>query len=302
MRDDEEKEGAKRAEPARPSKKSIEEVLKRVARPAWRSPLFWWLLEHHDALRRDEAETGCGVPWRELCVDFVGLGITLADGRPVKPATARITWQRVRKEVVRVEERRARERAEREARRAADPRRNMPSRFTGSFPAPLADRQPPRVNARPLARVDTRPLRPPPKPAAAAGSGLTAMPGGPVVTSEPTEATRIGWSTPAAMTLTPSDRPMPGGPVPIGGWEERLSWEDVTIILDNEPFDLRLVLDPESQRDAARPWRLGDVSPEDEVRSFQGYLIDRFKSWRKDRRGYSANQIDRTWRKYLGKP
>ncbi len=68
MRDEEEKEGAKRAESARPSKKSIEEVLKRVARPAWRSPLFWWLLEHHDALRRDEAETGCGVPWRELCV------------------------------------------------------------------------------------------------------------------------------------------------------------------------------------------------------------------------------------------
>ena len=59
---------------------------------------------------------------------------------------------------------------------------------------------------------------------------------------------------------------------------------------------------PRVQRDAARPWRLGDVSPEDEVRSFQGYLIDRFKSWRKDRRGYSANQIDRTWRKYLGKP
>ena len=139
MMNDDEKDGAKRAEPARPSKKSIEEVLKRVARPAWRSPLFWWLVEHHDALRQDEAETGCGVPWRELCVDFVGLGITLADGRPVKPATARITWQRVRKEVVRVEERRARERAEREARRAADPRRNMPSQFRkGEYGPPLA--------------------------------------------------------------------------------------------------------------------------------------------------------------------
>src|ERR1700691_5651407 len=151
MRDDEEKEGAKRAEPTRSSKKSIEEVLKRVARPAWRSPLFWWLVEHHDEVRRDEAETGRGVPWRELCVDFVGMGITLADGRPVKPATAKKIWQRVHKEVVRVEERRAQERAEREARRAADPRQNMPSRFTGSFPAPLADRQPPRGGARPLA-------------------------------------------------------------------------------------------------------------------------------------------------------
>ena len=56
--DDDEKDGAKRAEPARQSKKAIEEVLKRVARPAWRSPLFCWLVEHHDALRQNEAETG----------------------------------------------------------------------------------------------------------------------------------------------------------------------------------------------------------------------------------------------------
>ena len=90
--DDDEKDGVKRAEASRQSKKSIEEVLKRVARPAWRSPLFWWLIEHHDALRQNEAETGRGAPWRELCVDFVGLGITLADGRPVKPATAKRTW------------------------------------------------------------------------------------------------------------------------------------------------------------------------------------------------------------------
>jgi hypothetical protein len=76
-------------------------------------------------------------------VDFVGLGITLADGRPVKPATARITWQRVRKEVVRVEERRARERAERERRAATNPRRNMPSQFRkGEYGPPLATTSP----------------------------------------------------------------------------------------------------------------------------------------------------------------
>ena len=143
MMDDGEKDGAKRAEPTRSSKKSTEEVLKRVARPAWRSPLFWWLVEHHDALRQNEAETGRGVPWRELCVDFVGLGLTLADGRPVKPATARITWQRVRKEVVRVEERRARERAERARRAATNPRRNMPSQFRkGDYGPPLATTSP----------------------------------------------------------------------------------------------------------------------------------------------------------------
>jgi hypothetical protein len=143
MMGDGEKDVAKHAEPTRSSKKSIEEVLKHVARPAWRSPLFWWLVEHHDALRQNEAETGCGVPWRELCVDFVELGITLADGRPVKPATARITWQRVRKEVVRAEERRAHERAERERRAATNPRRNMPSQFRkGDYGPPLATTSP----------------------------------------------------------------------------------------------------------------------------------------------------------------
>jgi hypothetical protein len=136
--DDDEKDGAKRAEIADQSQK-LEDVLKRVARPAWRSPLFLWLVEHHDALRRNEAETGRGVPWRELCVEFVGLGITLADGRPVKPATARITWQRVRKELARVQERRARERAERERRAAVNPRRDMPSQFRkGDWGPPLA--------------------------------------------------------------------------------------------------------------------------------------------------------------------
>jgi len=133
-----------RPKSARPRRKSIDEVLRGVARPDWRSPLFWWLMDHHDELRQAEVNTGRGVSWRKLCVDFVDLGVTLADGRPVKPATARITWQRVRKEIVRVEERRAREQAEREARRAADPRRNMPSRFGKAAPAgpPLSDVQP----------------------------------------------------------------------------------------------------------------------------------------------------------------
>ena len=44
------------------------------------------------------------------------------------------------------------------------------------------------------------------------------------------------------------------------------------------------------------------VSVMSALKTKSDYLIDRFKSWRKDRRGYSANQIDRTWRKYLGKP
>jgi hypothetical protein len=53
--DDDEKDGVKRAEASRQSKKSIEEVLKRVARPAWRSPLFWLA---HRASRRVATERG----------------------------------------------------------------------------------------------------------------------------------------------------------------------------------------------------------------------------------------------------
>jgi hypothetical protein len=55
----------------------------------------------------------------------------------------------------------------------------MPSRFSGSFTAPLSDRQPP--------RVDARPLPPPPPIAAEVGSELTVMPGGPVLTGGPEE-------------------------------------------------------------------------------------------------------------------
>jgi hypothetical protein len=142
MTDDSDEERERPAR-VRPSKKSIDAMLQRVARPAWRSPLFWWLIDHHDELRQAEVNTGRGVTWQSLCEDFPDQGITLADGRPVTPATAKRTWQRVRKEIVRVEERRARELAEREARRAADPRRNMPSRFPkGEYGPPLSSVQP----------------------------------------------------------------------------------------------------------------------------------------------------------------
>jgi hypothetical protein len=55
----------------------------------------------------------------------------------------------------------------------------MPLRFTGPFPAPLADRQPPRVDVRPL------PLAA--KAVAIVGNDLMVMPGGPVLTGGPEE-------------------------------------------------------------------------------------------------------------------
>jgi hypothetical protein len=266
MMDDGEKDGAKRAEPTRSSKKSIEEVLKRVARPAWRSPLFWWLVEHHDALRQNEAETGCGVPWRELCVDFVGLGITLADGRPVKPATARITWQRVRKEVVRAEERRARERAERERRAATNPRRNMPSRFTGSFPAPLSDRQPP-------------PAPPPPSRVSPSKAG--------------TAVAIVGNGAKGGAI-----RLMPGGPVLTGGFEDKLPAEFFTVECKGEPIDIRLFIRPGEERS----WELRGENEVGWARVLKQRLLARFDSWVTDRVGNPNNPIDVEWRKRLGKP
>ncbi|PPQ34651.1 hypothetical protein SAMN06265338_1475 [Rhodoblastus acidophilus] len=144
--DDSDDKAMKSPGPVRLSKKENDEIIQRVARPSWRSPLYWWLIENHDELRQAEFNTGRGVTWTDICARLAELGITLADGRPVKPSTARINWQRVRKEVARLEQRRARELAEQEARRAADPRRNMPSRFGKNFSPgpPLSDVQPPR--------------------------------------------------------------------------------------------------------------------------------------------------------------
>ena len=137
---------AKQATPtesARASKGSIDAILRLVVRSDQRSSLFWWLFEHHDELRQAEAESGLGIPWRRLCGEFATLGLTVAGGGPVTRENAAQTWQRVRKEKKRVEERRALELAEREARCAADPRRNMPSRFPkGEYGPPLSSVQP----------------------------------------------------------------------------------------------------------------------------------------------------------------
>ncbi|MBB4200891.1 hypothetical protein GGD83_004720 [Rhodoblastus sphagnicola] len=142
--DEDNSDDLRRASPLRQSKKSLDAIFECVARSDLRSPLFWWLLEHHDELRQSAMKTRRGVTWKRLCADFPGMGVTLADGRPVTRATATRTWHRVRQEVIRLKEERANERAELEARRAADPRRNMPSRFGKTAPVgpPLSDVQP----------------------------------------------------------------------------------------------------------------------------------------------------------------
>ncbi len=147
-----------------------ERLLGMVARSPFRSPLFWWLFEHHDELAVEAAGSRVGVPWSRLCSGFAEAGLTAVDGTAVKPETARKTWQRVRKEKARLRAREAEAEAERALRRAQDPRRNMPSRMSGRYEAPLAVVQPRRAVSQPQ-----------PQPV----SNLPAMPGFPAATWPP---------------------------------------------------------------------------------------------------------------------
>jgi hypothetical protein len=119
--------------------KSRDSILKQIERPKTRSALFWWLYDNHDRVLH--AANGARISWRELCSSFADQGITDRDGKAPSIGTARLTWWRVRKERARMEVRRGAEEAAQAARRAADPRRNMPSRITGPVGPALAEVQ-----------------------------------------------------------------------------------------------------------------------------------------------------------------
>jgi hypothetical protein len=82
-------------------------ILAYIERPYERSPLFQWLLAHHDELIASAG--GRRMEWTRFCGTFETAGLTAWDGKPVNAATARKTWQRVRKEDARLEALRAAE-------------------------------------------------------------------------------------------------------------------------------------------------------------------------------------------------
>ena len=246
-------EGSRKPENAKGAGLGREAVIAVARRSPRHSSLFWFLFDQHDQLIEAKKESGLGIPWKSMLPLFAALNLTLWKGKAVTPKGARQTFLRVQKKKARLAALEAKAEAERAFQRARDPRRNMPSRFTGSLPAPLADRQPPRVDVRPL------PLSP--KPVAEVGSGLTVMPGGPVLT---------------------------------GGPEERLPAEQFTIIFEGKPFDLRLMIGP----DDPRPWNQPEFSEEDKVRVMIVNLKMRLESWRQDRG--SNIRVDREWRKRVG--
>jgi hypothetical protein len=110
-------------------------ILAQVERPYERSSLFEWLMTHHDEMVA--AAGGRRIEWSRLCAEFAKVGLTGADRKPANAATARKTWQRVRKERARIEVLHAAERAERGRLSATNARRNMPSQFPKGDYLPL---------------------------------------------------------------------------------------------------------------------------------------------------------------------
>jgi hypothetical protein len=172
-------EGSRKPESAKGAGLGREAVIAVARRSPRHSSLFWFLFDQHDQLIEAKKESGLGIPWESMLPLFAALNLTLCKGKAVTPKGARQTFLRVQKKKARLAALEAKAEAEQAFQRARDPRQNMPSRFTGSFPAPLSDRQPP--------RIDARLLSPPPAMAAEAGGGLTVMPGGPVLTGGPEE-------------------------------------------------------------------------------------------------------------------
>ena len=73
----------------------LKAILRKIARPADRSSLFHWMVEHHDELLSKTNDTR--LIWADLCVSFKELGLTNRDGQPATEMIARKTWYRARK-------------------------------------------------------------------------------------------------------------------------------------------------------------------------------------------------------------
>ena len=76
-------------------RQDVEAVISYLQQGPNRSPLFWWLAEHHDALM--EANDGKPIRWGPLALRLASFGLTDREGKPATPETVRLTWKRVRK-------------------------------------------------------------------------------------------------------------------------------------------------------------------------------------------------------------
>jgi hypothetical protein len=72
-------------------------ILQDLTHSEERSPLFYWLLEHHDGIV--EALKEQRIRWTKMAERFKAAGLTDATGKPATPRTARETWYQVRRVV-----------------------------------------------------------------------------------------------------------------------------------------------------------------------------------------------------------
>jgi hypothetical protein len=93
------------AEPQRDEQ--LSRIAETIRLSGGRSALYRWLKPRHDAFAALLAEKGGHPDWQALAADFTAMGIMGGKGRPVSPEAARHTWWRVRRDVARARERRA---------------------------------------------------------------------------------------------------------------------------------------------------------------------------------------------------
>jgi hypothetical protein len=115
-------------------RKGLRAVLREIAHSAERSPLFWWMVEHHDQLA--QAADGRRLRWKQLCERFAGLGLTDVNGKVASERTARATWARARRAVAEARERAA-------AKRPAHRPGRYPSRISADWRPQVVERAEP---------------------------------------------------------------------------------------------------------------------------------------------------------------
>lgn len=68
-------------------------ILKTIARGDDRSPLFWWMVENHDAIA---GASGARIKWKGLAEEAAARGLTDTRGMAVTDRNARETWRQAR--------------------------------------------------------------------------------------------------------------------------------------------------------------------------------------------------------------